>query len=361
MPKENRVIRIIKTIKFKFFLVSVLLASVLICFYISLSKFNTTDPDPEIELIEFTRAREFAGFTVHIETGLFIRNFSVFDMIENRFVVDMVVWFIFDPTEITMDTIGKFSFENGKIIKMSPPDIKITGDKTFVKYDVLAEFKSDLEYHRFPLEDHRFAIVLVNNFVSPQEAMFDVLATDFVVSPEIFVSNWKIKKLETHFGVDENILNQIDKSKKIAYPKATFVIDFVKAGIRKTFIIFVPIFIVFLLSLFSFFLGVPNIIGRTTLSVSALSALLGYRFVIENMMPKVGYFTTTDHVYIILLLFSFFNFIFQVILTRMFSLAAKNGNQRPDKRKIEVYTITKDVVFVVTTLLSTIFLCIFIV
>lgn len=347
---------VIRSLRFKFILILVASAAILLCFGKTLTKFNSSDPEPALQDIDIELTRQFAAFTVHVETGLFIKGFSYFSMIENKFVADMLVWFIFNPTEITLDTIDKFSFENGRILRKSPPDIKVMDNKTFVKYDVVAELRSNLNYKKFPLEDHKLSIVLTNNFVTPYEVLFDVLSTDFVVSPQVFVANWNIKRLDTNFGIDENILNQIDKTKKVAYPKAAFIIDFVKAGIRKTFIIFAPIFIVFFFSLFSFFLSIANIIGRATLSVSSLSALLGYRFVIESMMPKVGYFTTTDHIYIILLTFAFLTFILQTVLTRLHSLAMQEKTGY--KKKVQRLGFIKDVVFVLTTILSTILICI---
>lgn len=355
MKKKINIRKIIGSAAFKFSLVSVFALSILFSFSKSLSKFNCTDAEPRLQNIDVERTREFAAFTVHVATGMFIRNFPYFNMIENKFTIDMVVWFSFDPTQITLDTIGKFAFENGKILDKSPADIKIIGGKTFAKYDVIVEVKSDLNYNKFPLEDHKLGIILTNNFVTPYEVLFEVLVTDFVVATNIFVPDWQIRKLDTNFGIDENILNQVDKTKKIAYPKATFTIDFEKTGIRKVFIIFAPIFIIFFLSFFAFFLVISDTFGRATLSVSALTALLGYRFVIEGMMPKVGYFTTTDQIYIILLAFAFINTIFQITLTRLFFLASKNAPSL--EKHLTIYSLVSDIVFIFIVVSSTILLC----
>lgn len=351
---NTKIRKVIRTVRFKFLMIGIMTALIILFFNVVLSRFNSTDPEPSLQNIDIERTTEFAAFTVHVQTGLYIRNFSYFSMLENKFVVDAVVWFTFDPDEITIDTIEQFSFENGTIVKRSEPDVKMIDGKMFAKYNVVIELKSNLEFCQFPLEDHRLSIVLTNNFVTPHEVMFDVLSTDFVVAPNIFVSNWVIKGLNTNFGVDENILNQIDKTKKIAYPKAAFVIDFAKAGIRQVFIIFAPIFLVFFFSLFAFFLTVANVIGRTTLAVSSVSALLGYRFVIENMMPKVGYFTTTDYVYIILLAFAFLSFIFHVVLTRLYNLSV--DRKAGQKFNISTLGIAKDITFILIVVLTTVIL-----
>jgi len=354
IPIAKKLRKLIRSSIFKAALITTAACYVILCFFIATSEFNSKDPEPPIQSISIDLTKQFAAFTVHVETGLFIRNFSYFNMLENKFIADLLVWFRFDPTEITLDTIENFSFDNGKIIQRSPPDIKAEENKTFVKYNVKLEFKSDLDYCHFPIEDHKVSLVLTNHFVTPYEVMFEVLTSDFVVDEDIFVYNWKLVDLRTNFGIDENVLNQVDKTKKIAYPKATFTMDFMKAGLRKAFIIFAPIFIIFFFGLFSFFITLGNTVGKTTLSVAALTALLGYRFVIERMMPKVGYFTTTDYIYIILLIFSFVVFIFNLLLARSYNLIKRiKGNTLELK---EEYRLTKDIAFIIITSLASIIL-----
>jgi len=100
---------IIWGLPFKFFLLIFSSAVILFCFAFTLSRFNTSDSEPSLQDIDIKLTRQFAAFTVHVETGLFIRSFPYFSMIENKFIVDMVVWFMFNPAEITLDTISKFS------------------------------------------------------------------------------------------------------------------------------------------------------------------------------------------------------------------------------------------------------------
>jgi hypothetical protein len=111
-------------------------------------------------------------------------------------------------------------------------------------------------------------------------------------------------------------LDEENASKKAESPKALFVMNIAKASIKPTMVIFIPLFATTIFSLVSFIMKLSNTIGRFTLAVSAVTALLGYRFVLEQMMPKVGYFTTADAIYIFLLIFSFICFLFQLMITR---------------------------------------------
>ena len=126
---NNAIKKIIQTLWFKFFVLTLVIFFIILFFVRTLSRFNSTDPLPPLKSITQESTKEFAAFTVHVNTGLFIRNFSYFNMIKNEFIADMIVWFEFNSDEITLNTVSRFSFENGEILKKSLPDVKIVNKK----------------------------------------------------------------------------------------------------------------------------------------------------------------------------------------------------------------------------------------
>jgi len=306
--------------KFKVALFVLLIGYVLGLFVFALSKFRSNDLIPEVKMISYKMRKQFADLSTKVRTGLYIKNFSVFDFTSNNFTVHGVVWFEFNKNEIMLNTIDKFSFENSKIVSKSPPHVTINKDKILVRYDVIFEVKTDLNFHRFPLEDHRLSLVLTNKFVSPDEMYFDDSADSlsFIVSPHVFTSNWKTHSLESSSGYSSVTIDQYRKDRKIRTPKAVFTINFEKAGVNKILIIFIPLFAAVLLALFTFLMSFNSYAGKTTLAVTSVTALLGYRFVIQQMSPSVGYFTIADKIYIFFILLSFIVLVFQLLLLRQY-------------------------------------------
>lgn len=321
----------------------------LIIFNVMLSRFNTTDTTPQFKAINTEVLKKLGPFTVRVKTGMFIKNFPVFDVNKNTFLVDAITWFEFNGDEMMLDTIGKFSFDNGKINYLSPPDIKISGDRIWVKYNVLFELKTDLNFHKFPFEDHRLPIVITNDFVTPDEMVFVVDASSFQMLKNLAPAGWKFRDTNVDAGFVPLILDQQDESKKVEHPKAIFVLNFIKAGARKALIIFVPLFSAVFLSMLAFVMNAANIVGKFSLAISAVTALLGYRFVIEQIMPYVGYFTTTDGIYLFLLVFAFINFAIQLLLTRRYMVAPSDKKDGPDVAgKIER---SSSIIFIIMSLL----------
>jgi hypothetical protein len=298
---------------------------IIVLFSIALSEFRTEDSRTRLNMISMDMRKLYREFTSPVRTGLHIKNFSSFDFVANNFVVDATVWFEFDSHQIMLKTIEGFSFDNSKMIYKSKPIIKIHDSKMFVQYNVIFEAKTDLDFRRFPLTDHYLTIVLTNNQVSPNEMYFDdaVDAVSFSVSDKVFTSNWAVHALSYHSGFSSVQLDKFKQRGQTKHPKVAFEISFKKDGVKKIMVLLIPIFAAMFISLISFLLSLANKRGKSLLVVTAVTALLGYRFVIETMSPKVGYFTTIDNLYLFFIIAAFSILIFQLILSRQYSLLAK--------------------------------------
>ncbi|MBM3894569.1 hypothetical protein FJ366_03180 [Candidatus Dependentiae bacterium] len=290
--------------------------SIILLFVYSLSSFNTTDQSPEFSIIDVQKQKEFGAFTVKVKTGLYIKNFTKFDVLNNQFIFDALLWFEFYPNEIMLENISKFTVDNGKVINKSAPDLKVVGDVVLASYDIRIDCKANLDFVKFPFEDHKLSIVITNNAVTPYEMFFIVDNTTFNTAPDLNISNWNIKSLNTDSGYFQPGLDTKQADKASAYPKAIFTMNVQKTGIRKVLVIFLPIFLVMILSLFSFLMALANYVGRATLATAGVTAELGYRFVLDKMIPDVSYFTIADSLYLVLLVASFLVFVAQTFIGR---------------------------------------------
>jgi hypothetical protein len=293
---------------------------VCLLFFLALREFKTDDPLPNIKEIQPSMRKSYQDLSTKVRAGLFVKNFSTFDFTTNHFTVDAIIWFEFNKNEIMQKTVDKFSFDNGKILHKSTPHVSIHHDKVLVTYDVIFEAKTDLDFHHFPFEDHRLSLVLTNNTVAPSEMFFDDTsdAISLSVSNKLFTSNWLVHSLYTESGYTVLRIDEHNKRTVLRTPKAVFTINFEKAGVNKILIIFVPLFAAIFLALLTFLLSFNSTSAKTTLSVTAVTALLGYRFVIQQLSPPVGYFTTTDKIFIFFIGLSFFIMLFQLLLLRQY-------------------------------------------
>lgn len=287
-------------------------------FYYGFTTFRSTEKVPEIKLIDMSMHKEIRNFSSQVETGIFIKNFDEFNVNDDSFTLGAVIWFSFLADEAMLDTISQFSFINGKILEKSAPDIRLEdGGRMFVKYDIRLSLKSSLNYYAYPFDDHTVSLLLTNNYVTPDEIYFSVQATGFQVAEKLFTGYWTLVDRKSSWGYTDLTLDTADEDKSVQRPTVVYSFLFQKPGPRSVSLIFLPL-------LASLFLGFISLIlslstqstPRFTLSLGAFTAILSYRFVIDRMIPSVGYFTLADTAYMIILLTAIIIFAFQVTISR---------------------------------------------
>ena len=99
MKKEITTFRtLIASMKFKFGVIIFTITSLLIIFAIPLMRFNTVDRIPKLTIVEVENLPQYRtkNFAAKVKTGLFIKNFPIFNIKNNEFVMDAVVWFEFN-------------------------------------------------------------------------------------------------------------------------------------------------------------------------------------------------------------------------------------------------------------------------
>ncbi|HJZ23428.1 MAG TPA: hypothetical protein VJ201_03155, partial [Candidatus Babeliales bacterium] len=230
--------------------------------------------------------------------------------VSNKFVLDGILWFKFDPSVVSFEVINKFSFEKGMILQKSDPVIKNVDGILFVRYAIRIEFFSELNHRLFPLTDHRIFFILSNQSSSPKDLIFKSSTQAFNISERLQPRGWQPKDLKTQSGYILSRLNPALEFDDVAYPVLLFEVDFTKPGLRKVMLVIIPIFLIFLLGLFSLVLdpimhGAPII----SLSLGSIIGLLTYGFVIAQLSPEVGYFTLTDYLYTFVLVAIFLCFL----------------------------------------------------
>ncbi len=310
---------------FKLFVVFAYLVYAVVLFGMRLRKFDCNDPVPNIKNISIEQSKAFREFAATMKTGLFIKNFPTFHINKNNFTVDATMWFEFYGSQLSLDVIEKFTFLNARIISKSAPDIKINKDKLLVTYQIVFDVKGNLNYKNFPLASHMLSIVMVNYSIMTNEMVFDDFdqANSFVLSPEISGAEWGVHSTNTLPGMIVASLDDHVKDKNVEYPAIGFTTTFIRKSFKDLLVLFMPIFAAALFAWLSLLMNVSNEIGRFSLAITAITAILGYRFVIEQVSPQVGYFTLLDNFYLAFLALCFFVFVFHLVITAMWYVIDK--------------------------------------
>jgi hypothetical protein len=294
---------------FLFIAIAITTICVTILIFRFTTTFITTDQPANLHYLSTQTIKDLHGSPAIVNVGLRINNFEQFDMVKDSFTFDGILSFKFNPNQISLETVKNFSFKHGKILSISPPTTTITDNMLTARYDIQIQFTNYINSKYFPLDDHLISIILVQKDVSPGELIYDANNEDFIIGQDMNFIGWHNVGQNVETGYIEERLNQFDSTKTLYRPTAVFSIQYGRKGsIRNTMTIVFPLLALFFISLFSLILERRSGFDSgaiVELSSSSIIGLIAYRFVMEELSPKVGYFLYADYIYYFLLSLTF--------------------------------------------------------
>ncbi len=283
---------------------AILVSGLLISFFTYRASHQVISQDPMPELLPLVPATiAQMGQPAHVQVGMYIKDFSDFNIVDNHYEFSAILWFLFDPSIVSLDTVGKFSFEKGKIVSVSAPSTRLHQDKLLARYDIRVSFKSSPTFAAFPFDSHTIYITLDNNYVSPGEIVLDSSYSDLSLSPELSFAGWNIFASRVYSGYSVARLDKVKREYDVPHPRVIYAFDFVHSGVRQAILIIFPLLLIFYMAMFTLALDLKNYkTSIASLSAGAITGILAYRFVIDRIAPQVGYFMKSDYLFFLFLL-----------------------------------------------------------
>jgi hypothetical protein len=263
-----------------------------------LAIFTPHEQGPDLVHITPPIYKKFGGFGSFVTIGLFIDRFQTFDITNNAFVFTGYVWFKYLPGTVSIQDLEKFYFLQGDILERSTPETQVIDQYALTTFHVKVKFSSLLNYKDFPFDGHRIRISISHNNLSPEEVVFDSAERDMIVKSDETQMGWHKIDISVDTGFLESAIDSYDKRNTQYHPAVTFSIDYERTGVRFILSIFLPLLLIFYITLFGFSLDEGSALRN---AVGGVTGILGYRFVIDNLSPKVGYFMISDDIFFLIL------------------------------------------------------------
>jgi hypothetical protein len=263
--------------------------------------FHTSDELPAVQLF---KESDQQIFTKSIECGFYLKNFIEFNHINNKFVINGTIWF--ESSQEITSVLDKFSVGKSEIIYKSEPVFTDINGKQIVEFDLRLEFPANLTYKYFPLEDHIISFSISNAHLAKKG--FALIAKDdnFQISPNLYVDGWKIFQKRVFSGYEKIKIGHDE----VFNNRIVFSVDFLQTSKRLFILIIAPLIICMFLAFMAFSIDFIRFEPLMNLVLSSIAAIIGYRFVIETLSPKVSYFIFSDVFFLLILLFTCVAFFF---------------------------------------------------
>jgi hypothetical protein len=267
--------------------------------------FNPSGPSPFVKPVTPEIIAQWGTAPARVKVGFNMNDFLLFDIVKNDFVMNAFIWFKFDPKEVSAETIDKFAFTKGDILKKSDARITTANGITTVFYTIRVAFSSIVDYTRFPIDDHTLFLNLTNPAVTAEQLIYDVDHEGYVVAESLYLTGWNVVGHETKSSGFSTI--NLGDNQTITQPKTVFSIDVSKQDLRQLALIFLPLLFLFYVGLLTF--AIRDAAVAMTFPLASISGLFAYSFVIQTLAPAVGYFMISDYLFLFFLISSFIIFL----------------------------------------------------
>lgn len=271
--------------------------------YKPISKYYVHEEPEHIMTLTPQKIIFFGGDPIPILVGLYIHGFPEFNITKDTFIIDLTIWFRFNPKRISLKRVGDFTFEKARIIKKIKTHSQLEGDKLFVRYFMRISLVTKLNFKFFPFEDHRISLSLMHQGLSPREAIFETSRSNLIINPNIKITGWKIVDKSARMGYIEDKIDVHKGGRTIYYPILRFSLYFARVGIRHIITIIIPLLLIFFMFLLTLTFN-PKKVGLIRISVGLISVAMAQRFIMQHLSPSPGYLMISDSIFLFVLLSS---------------------------------------------------------
>ncbi len=278
---------------------------------IKFRKFNSYNPPSGVQPILPAIKRIGTPEAPTVKCGVYVNDFHSFDIENKSFACDLFLWFLFNPALIDVATIENFSFDNGEIVSKSTRETEVQGNLLLVHHKVRVKFFSPLNLKEFPFDDHRIYLTLIYDQISHEELHFDSSEKGIKWNKRLSVSGWALTGANVIRGYKSALIGT-SGTQETTYPAIAFSLDFRRKDLKQPLLVILPLMLIFFIAFAPMtFIVETSETNIMSFTLTALLALLTYRFVLERITPKIGYFTLMDYIYFLFLGATFVIFFLQ--------------------------------------------------
>jgi hypothetical protein len=279
----------------------------------------------------------FLGFVAQsqpdtVKIGAFINDIYDINLNDKSFSTQFWVWFNYRDS--SLHPLETLEIPNAKTVES---DLAFTEEKNGMYWagkKIHATLKRDWEVGLFPFDEQRMTIELEESNSDTSDMVYIADVANTKLDTALKIANWEItgyqltakaKKYDTTYG-DPSL------SGSSGYPHAELVITIKRRSWGLFFSLFTGLYVAFFISTLVFFIDPVDLDPRFGLSVGAMFAAVGNKYIVDSILPQSTTFTLVDKLHILTYIFLLLCIVLSVISLRIWKNDQITRSQRFDRR-----------------------------
>jgi hypothetical protein len=267
-----------------------------------------------------------------VKTGIYITSIHDINFKEKEYTINLWLWLRYKNKEFNFEKY--LELPQAKSVTKLYSTIDSTDGDIYMLMKLQCVMKDSWSIKNFPFDKQRL-------WFSIENSQYDVSSLVFVVDtigknfdPRFVLRGWQIdsftlstavKGYETAFGDPELEVPHMD------YSSFRVKVSLHRDATDLFWKMFLGMYAAFLISFICFFIHADSIDSRFGLSVGALFAVIGNKYVVESSMPESTSFTLVDALHGVTLVF-----IFIVVTSSVYSLQLAKANKLKQANRFDL-------------------------
>jgi len=221
---------------------------------------------------------------VKIKVGLLLNSIDDYDIKTGRYSAD---FFLSLTSDAPMPTI-RLSFPNGKV----DTNEQMADKPTFKLYRLVGDFKSPPNLRKYPFDSQELKIMIEDDFRGIDQLRFSVDKERTQLARGFRALGWQVAYLEAR-STSQSYPDRFENDDLI-YGRYAFTISLERYATSAAFTVFVPAFVIVLISLLGMWVPPGEMEVRSNAGAPMLAAAVLFHFALMQELPATSYLTRAD-------------------------------------------------------------------
>lgn len=245
--------------------------------------------------------------TIHpdtVNTGVYITSIHDINFKDKEYTVDMWLWLRYKNK--AFDFVHNLEVPQAKTITKSFSTVDSSGNGMFLLMKLQCVMKDSWAIDNFPFDKQKLRFSIENSQFDSKALIFktDTLGKHF--DPKFTLRGWDVDSMKVTTGTKayETAFGDLTlKKPHTEYSNFKIILRIDRSAIGLFWKMFLGMYVAFLIAYMCFYIHADSIDSRFGLSVGALFAVIGNKYIIDSSLPESTTFTLVDTLHGVTLLF----------------------------------------------------------